>query len=63
MRLGTSTPTTEANITQIQTLRVVQIAIHPNYGTLNGVYFDAGIAIPEKPIVFINYSIRLKLIG
>jgi hypothetical protein len=53
MRLGTSSQVTKTSYTI--TLRVVNITRHPQYSSLGGVYFDAGIAIPEKPIVFTNY--------
>jgi hypothetical protein len=53
MRLGASTISVESENTII--LRVVAIARHPNYSSLHGVYFDAGIAIPEKPIAYTNY--------
>jgi hypothetical protein len=53
MRLGTSKIKAESENTV--TLRVVAIAMHPNYYDLNGIYFDIGIAIPEKTIVYTNY--------
>jgi hypothetical protein len=53
MRLGTSKIYVETAYTI--TLRVVAIFTHPNYNFLKGVYFDAGIAIPEKAIAYTNY--------